>query len=77
MQLRLTANPLDERPVQEWLVVDEIREEGRDLDAYWPEPNLFSDQRTGDEVETYTIIFQTADDTYNYKTSDYDLYRHC
>ncbi len=58
-----------------WAVVDQAVASGSDLDATWPSTSLTTDQRLGEENETYTITFNSDGKTYTYTTSDYTLYQ--
>ena len=62
--------------VIEWRGVDEVALTGSDYVPVLPEPALSEDQRMGTErSETYTIVFDTGDGIYTYKTGDFDLYQ--
>ena len=58
--------------VMEWSTVDKAVLSGSNLNAVWPEPNLSSDQRLGDDRnETYTVVFD-AGKSYTYSADDYN-----
>ena len=63
--------------VMEWQVVDTISAAGDDLNAYWPETTLSSDQRFGEKEETYSIYFDSSQGNYTYTTQDYNLFQSC
>jgi len=60
--------------VQEWTVVDEAVLQGSDLNPVWPNPNLSSGQRLGEQKESYSIIFDSGGKTYTYTTNDPALF---
>jgi ribosomal protein L40E len=60
----------------EWSQVDEVILTGSDHSPIWPDPNLSENQRLGsDRSETYTIIFDTGEGIYTFKTGDLDLFQ--
>lgn len=62
--------------LEEWSFVEVSTLSGNDLLPVWPEPNLDDNQRIGEEwEETYTIVFKSGDKTYDYTTSDFDLFQ--
>jgi hypothetical protein len=62
--------------VEEWTVIDESVLAGEDYSPVWPEPNLETGQRVGEEWgETYTIIFRLDDKTIAYTTDDLSLFQ--
>lgn len=63
--------------VMEWGQVDVSRLEGNDYRPAWPEPNLAGEQRLGDKMDQYSILFQTDKGQFVYSTSDYDLFQQC
>jgi DNA-directed RNA polymerase subunit RPC12/RpoP len=64
-----------EYTVMEWQTADEISAEGTGYNAIWPQLNLSNDQREGELVESYRVIFDTDGDTYTYGTSNFDRYQ--
>lgn len=60
--------------IDEWHVITTLKTQGDDLNPAWPSLNLANNQRTGDQSETYRIIFQTDQNTYTYTTSDAELF---
>ncbi len=63
--------------VQAWTMVNQVVEQGNDLNPRWPSPNLQSNQRLGEQNEVYTIQFMSNDRILTYKTSDYDTFARC
>jgi ribosomal protein L40E len=62
--------------VEEWRQVDTATLSGNDLSPVWPEPQLSSEQRLGDQTtETYTVLFAAGDQTFTYQTSDLELFQ--
>lgn len=67
-----------EYTIQEWAEVDKTTLSGNNLSPTWPEPQLTSDQRLSDrQEEQYTVVFTTEEGTYQYNTSDPDLFTQC
>ncbi|MEW5957796.1 MAG: zinc ribbon domain-containing protein [Chloroflexota bacterium] len=60
--------------VQVWQAVDKLTLQGNDLNARWPDPALRAGQRAGERQESYSITFQTEQDTYTYETGNADLF---
>lgn len=58
--------------VDDWQVVDQAVLEGSNPNPQWPSPSLGSNERTADQSEEYTIIFDTSDGSYTYTTNDPD-----
>lgn len=56
--------------VMEWAVVETVTETGDDLDPFWPDVTLYSDEREGERSEEYTIFFSDKNEDYEYTTSD-------
>ena len=57
--------------IMAWSTVDKAVLTGNDLNPVWPNPNLTSDQRLGDDKsETYSVVFDTGADTYSYSADD-------
>jgi hypothetical protein len=63
--------------VKEWQVVNQAKLKGQDLSPMWPELNLSTGQRTGQQNETYTVVFDTAKGVYSYNTSNQQLFYQC
>jgi len=63
--------------IEDWTVVDQVTSQGSDMDPYWPEYSLASNQREGESNERYTIVFEASGETYKYYTSDYDTFIRC
>lgn len=59
---------------QEWQQVDQAVAQGNDLNPYWPQVNLSSDQREGERHETYTVQFQSEKGLKEYTTEDENLF---
>ena len=47
-----------------------VEESGSDLNPFWPETRLESDQQLGERDETYEITFDVGGETYTYQTTD-------
>ena len=47
-----------------------VEESGSDLNPFWPETRLESDQQLGKRDETYEITFDVGGETYTYQTAD-------
>jgi ribosomal protein L40E len=60
--------------VLEWTPVDTVTLSGDDYSPVWPSPSITTEQRLGEQSETYTIVFNAEGKTYTYETDDYDLY---
>ena len=60
--------------IQEWTRVDEAVLQGSDLNPVWPNPNLSSGERLGEQKESYTIIFNVGGKTYTYEANDPALF---
>ncbi len=60
--------------VQEWVTVDQVSASGGDLEPYWPQLNLETDQRAGEGNEHYTITFSTDKGDLAFETSDSGLF---
>lgn len=56
--------------IMDWVVVDTVTETGNDLDPFWPEVVLYSDEREGEWEEIYTVYFADESETYQYTTYD-------
>lgn len=54
--------------VDEWQVVDTLRQQGGDYNPIWPTFNLANQQREGSRDTNYIIIFRTDGETYTYET---------
>lgn len=51
-----------------------LRESGSDLNPFWPETRLNSDQQLGERDETYEITFEVDGELYTYQTADVNEY---
>ncbi len=58
-----------------WVPVQTLVESGTDLNPYWPNTNISSNYRLGDQTERYTILFDVNGTTYSVNTSDLELFR--
>ena len=63
--------------VEEWKEVDESTLSGHDLNPRWPNPSLGPKQREGKRRETYSVVFDTEERTYTYRTSNVDRFVRC
>jgi hypothetical protein len=61
-----------EYQVLQWTVVSQPSAQDDDLQPYWPELSLQSDQREGNRAEKYFVIFLADGKQYTYETSDPD-----
>ena len=52
----------------EWSVVDTVSTTGTDFSPVWPDPDLGTDQRLGDQSEEYQVYFNAGD--YIYTTQE-------
>ena len=59
-----------EYTAQEWHTVDTLTASGSNLDPHWPEVSLAGATRAGEESETYRVILETPDGTYQYTPTD-------
>jgi predicted nucleic acid-binding Zn ribbon protein len=57
---------------EEWQEVDVSIASGHDSNPYWPQANLASGQREGEQYEEYTVDFDTDGKSYTYHPSDAD-----
>lgn len=57
-----------------WVEVNTLTETGNNMVPRWPTANLTTYQREGERAEDYTITFSGDGETYNYKTTDVDLF---
>jgi hypothetical protein len=55
---------------QEWTTVDTVTVSGTDLSPYWPEVSLATGQRQGEGQESYEVVLQTSQGSYDYTPSD-------
>jgi ribosomal protein L40E len=63
--------------VDEWQQVDVATLSGNDLKALWPNLQLGTDQREGEQAESYKIVFNSDGKTYTYQTDDADEFARC
>jgi hypothetical protein len=61
--------------VLEWTVVDTDSLSGQDFNPLWPEPVLTSEQRLGQESETYTVTFDAEQGDLVYTLSDFTTFQ--
>jgi predicted nucleic acid-binding Zn ribbon protein len=61
----------------EWSVIDTAAVNGNDLDPYWPDLSLDSQQQEGDRTESYICSFQTSQGEIDYQTSSYNEFTQC
>ncbi len=61
--------------VEEWVVVDTAVLSGSDFFPQSPQPSLLAGQRLGDVQTEYSVVFETDQETYVYKTSDINAFR--
>jgi hypothetical protein len=57
---------------EEWQEVDASIASGQDLNPYWPQVSLVSDQREGEHSEEYEVNFETESRSYTYHPGDAD-----
>ena len=58
----------------EWQKADQSVAQGSDLQPYWPQVSLASDQREGKRAENYSVEFNTKDGLKQFTTTDASLY---
>jgi hypothetical protein len=58
--------------VLQWSVITQTTSTGSDLQPFWPDLSLASDQREGESHETYSVIFSADGKRYNYDPGDAD-----
>jgi hypothetical protein len=56
----------------EWTVVDKAEVKGTDFNPQWPLVKLAADQREGDRLEDYTVIFVSDGQEYRMGVSSAD-----
>ena len=61
--------------VLEWAVVDTVTLSGEGFSAQWPDPVLSTEQRLGQESETYSVTFDTDQGNLDYSLSDYTVFQ--
>ncbi len=57
-----------------WAVADQISLSGYDLQPGWPSTSLASNEKYGNQSETYIILFNASGDQYTLTTTDVALY---
>jgi len=50
----------------DWVVVETPRLQGEDLNPQWPAISLSQDQREGNRLEEYQVVFHSGDEIYTY-----------
>ena len=55
---------------REWQVVNQLVARGSDMSPRWPESSLRSDQRQGEQGETYLVTLLSQDKKYTYTASN-------
>jgi len=63
-----------EYTIMDWVAVDTAVATGTNLNPYWPNLNLSLDEREGSSQESYTITFSGDGETYQYTTTDSQLF---
>jgi len=59
----------------EWQVVDTASISGNDFYPEWPEPAISTEQRLGQQSESYTVYFDTTQGTLDYAVSNFSEYQ--
>jgi len=54
----------------DWQTVDTVTQTGEDPSPFWPEVTLAGDERFGEGVESYRVVFATPDGEYEYEPAD-------
>jgi hypothetical protein len=63
--------------VQDWATVDTVDLTGSDLFPEWPQPALETDQRLGEQSESYACIFNADGERYTYTTNSFGEFQQC
>lgn len=63
--------------VDDWAPVATQALQGNDLSPAWPSPNLSSNQRLGEQSETYACIFDVNGERYTYATDSAQEFQQC
>lgn len=63
--------------VMDWTPLATVESLGADFSPAWPSPALATDQRLGEQNESYVCIFDAGGETYTYSTSSLDEFRAC
>lgn len=63
--------------IDTWQASDQIESSGQDLSPIWPQADLSSDQRIGNQSESFQINFETPDGSYQFDTNDIGLFEAC
>lgn len=58
----------------DWVLLDTVSTKGTDLNAYWPEVTLTSNERLENQTERYVIVFTADGKDFVMTTSDYNIY---
>jgi DNA-directed RNA polymerase subunit RPC12/RpoP len=67
--------PYCEYTLQEWRVVNQAVERGNNYSPIFPEPQLSSNQRLGEESVSYVVIFQTDQGEYEYTVNSLEEFQ--
>ncbi|MBX3047741.1 MAG: zinc ribbon domain-containing protein [Anaerolineales bacterium] len=60
-----------------WAPYTTVVSEGSGLSARWPDPQISSEMRLGEQREQYVCTFQAGGQTYTYDTSSYSEFQRC
>jgi hypothetical protein len=63
-----------EYTIMDWVAIETAVASGTDPDPYWPEVILSMDEREGASQESYLITFSGDGETYQYSTTDSQLF---
>lgn len=63
-----------EYTIMDWVTIDTATASGTDSNPYWPDVILSMDEREGASQESYLITFSGDGDTYQYSTTDSQLF---
>jgi ribosomal protein L40E len=64
--------PFCEYEIDEWQVIDTVKQSGSGYAITFPNPSLRTNQRLGEESESYVVIFDSSEGIYSYSVSHYD-----
>lgn len=71
------SEPYCSYDIMGWQNEDQVTSSGSDMNPYWPDYSLSSDQRATDQTETYTVVFSADSKQYEYSPSTYDEFSAC